>query len=115
MAQDLVVADLNDMLWERVMKILADRGETFMDLYRALPDADKPHDNTWYSWKAKKTIMKINDLEVLARTLDVAPALLLTPIDGNDPFQLELPFEAGKHSVRLEVECQHRSIKIRGL
>jgi hypothetical protein len=110
-----LAADLNDTLWKRVTKILIDRGETFMDLYRTLPDEDKPHDNTWYSWKTKKTIMKINDLEILARALHVPPALLLTPMTGDNAVQLELPFEAGKHSIRLEVECQHNSIKIKGL
>jgi hypothetical protein len=110
-----LVADLNDTLWERVTRILAGRGETFMDLYRALPDEDRPHDNTLYSWKAKKTIMKINDLEILARALDVSPALLLTPIDEDNTLQLELPFETGTHLIRLEVECQHNSIKLRGL
>lgn len=109
------VADLNDTLWKRITTILADRGESFIDLYRALPEADRPHDNTWYSWKAKKTIMKIDDLEALARALDVPPASLLAPMDDDSRLQLELPFESGKHSVRLEVECQHNSIRVRGL
>src|SRR5579862_9254698 len=105
-----LVADLNDTLWNRVTKILADRGKSFVDLYRALPDADRPHDNTWYSWRSKRTIMKINDLEILARALDVSPILLLTPVDVGGVSQLELPFETASRLVRLEIECQPNSL-----
>jgi len=113
--ESLATVGLNETLWSRVEKILADRGETFMDLYRTLPDAERPHDNTWYSWRARRTIMKINDLEALARALHVPAALLLTPIDEKGPVQLELSFEAGRSSVRLEIECSHKAIKLRGL
>lgn len=108
-------AELNDTLWDRVAKILADRGETFMDLYRTFPDNERPHDNTWYSWRAKKTVMKINDLETLARALDVPAALLLTPVDEGGPVQLELPFGVGQNSVHLEIEYSHKAIKLRRL
>jgi transcriptional regulator with XRE-family HTH domain len=83
---------INDILWLRIDNILRERGWTIADLRRAA-GADERHQNTWYNWRRKKTVMKIDDLERIAIALGTTPANLLTPLEDEkvEP-QLHLPF-----------------------
>ncbi len=93
---------------------MAQTGTTPTEILKSFPEAGQPHDNTWRNWREKKTIMRISDLEFIAKALGVPAALLLTPPDGAVS-QMELPFDDEKRSVRVELECLQNVLRIKGV
>jgi transcriptional regulator with XRE-family HTH domain len=72
---------------------LSERGWPLARLRRAVEEEAKIHPNTWSNWRAKRTIMKIDDLERIARALNVPAASLLMLPDSSDAANVQLSFE----------------------
>jgi hypothetical protein len=104
---------LNDTLWDRLTNLMAQTGATPSQILESFPKDNQRHDNTWRNWREKKTVMKISDLEYIAKALDVTAASLLTPT-GSVPLQMELPFDTERRSVLIEIECRQSSLRIKG-
>jgi len=97
-------AGLNELMWQRISEVLAEQGRAYSDLWKEVV-RDK---NTYSSWRNLKTEIRITDLEEIAKALQVSPADLLRPSNGQPTRkaaeQLELPFEPGRKGASLELE-----------
>lgn len=103
---------LNDVLWERVAEALSLQRKRLPDLWRAL----KRNKNTYTSWVNGRTTPQVSDLEELANALKVDAADLLRPV-GQPlkllPRQLELPFEPGGKTAKVQLECTATGVVVR--
>jgi len=105
---------LNELVWRRVVEVLAGRN---LDL-RYLKRAVHRNKNTYTSWgKTPRPMLKLSDIEEFAEALGIGPAELVSQPNGTLPGsdrQLLLPFGGPReHAVDVEVECTAEGILIR--
>ena len=100
------------MLWERVGEALSLQGKRLPDLWRIL----KRNKNTYTNWINGRTTPQLSDLEELAGALKVDAADLLRPV-GQPlkllPEQLELPFEPGSKTAKVQLECTATGVVVK--
>ena len=109
------MGSLSDSVWLRIDEIMLSKKLSFRDL-RGLIRRNK---NTYSNWRRQpRPILRISDLEDLARALQVDPSSLLVAPDTAelDPSrQLALPFDRGATCVEVCIECSDGGLIIRPL
>lgn len=103
---------LSAVVWQRIEEVMLRKGLNLKDLKQRV----RRNKNTYTNWyREPRPVLRISDLEDLARALGVAPADLVTIPDGqkDDRRQLVLPFEDGLPRTSIELEYTGTGLVIR--